>query len=322
MRRREFVMLAASGVAILPLAALAQTNKPRRIAFVHSGIPADRLTETGGTFWIKRFYEELRRLGAIEGVNLVVERYSAGGSSSRFASLAAEVVSSKPDVIICNNNVLVKAFMAATAAIPIVAIMGDPLADGLVSNLARPGGNLTGVSIVAGPGIAAKRLQLLKEAIPESTRFMFLLQSQAEQERSGLTLPVKLFAEVNEAQFRSAFAELAEQHVEAVLISDGGSFLANRAVIIELAAKYRLPLIYPYRDYAEQGGLMAYGPDLGELAARMAGDVHQIFNGTKPGDIPVYQPSKFELVINLKTANTLGLTIPPLLLAQADEVIE
>ena len=236
--------------------------------------------------------------------------------------LAAEVAATKSDVIICNNNARVRAFQSASALIPIVAIMGDPIGDKLMSSLARPGGNLTGVTVVAGPGFQAKRLQILQEAIPVATKFVFLLQLQAEQERSGLSLPVKIFADVNSAQLREAFAEMARQQVEGVLVSESGSFLANRAALIELAATYRIPAIYPYRDYAEKGGLMAYGPKLGELAVRMAGDVHLILNGTKPGDIPVFQPSKFELVINLKTAKALGLTIPPLLLAQADEVIE
>ena len=320
MKRRHFIGLAGGATLAWPLGLRAQ--EPRRIAFVHTGIPAAKLTETGGTLWIRRFYEESRVLGRIEGPNLVVERFSAEGSTSRFATLAATVVSRKPDVIICNNNALVKAIMSATATIPIVAIMGDPVAGGLVSSLAHPGGNLTGVSIDAGPGIAAKRVQILKEAMPAATKIAYLLGSPAEEERSGVALIAKMLAEVNEAQLRGAFTELAEQHVDAALVSDSGSFLASRAMIIALAAEYHLPAIYAYRDYVQQGGLMSYGPELGDLAKRMANDVHQILNGARPGDIPVYLPSKFELVINLKTAKALGLVIAPLLLAQADEVIE
>lgn len=323
MKRRDFIGLVGGASVAWPFGLRAQQPlETRRIAFVHSGIPAAKLTETGGTLWIRRFYEELRTLGRVEGTNLVVERFSAEGSPSRFGSLAAAIVSRKPDVIISNFNVLVKALMTATDTIPIVGIMGDPVAGGLVASLARPGANLTGVSIDAGPGIAAKRLQILKEAMPAATKIAFLLGSRAEEERSGVALMTKMLTEVNEAQLRGAFIGLSEQHVEAALISDSGSFLASRAMIVELAAKYRLPAIYAYRDFAEEGGLMSYGPELGDLAKRMANDVHQILNGAKPGDIPVYLPSKFELVINLKTAKALGLAIPPLLLARADEVIE
>ena len=322
MRRRDFIGI-LSGAAVVPVAAHAQQpQKSRRIAFVHSGIPADKLTETAGPFWVRRFYEELRTLGYAEGVNLTVERFSAEGRTDQFAAVAAAVVASNPDVIVSNFNALVKALMKATTAIPIVGLTGEPISDGLVSNLARPGGNLTGASISAGVAMGAKRLQYLKEAVPAAAKVGYLSGSRAEVERSGVTLWTKIIAEVNEAQLRSAFAEMADQHVDAAIVSETGSFLAQRALIVELAAQYRLPMIYPYRDFVEQGGLMAYAPDLGELAKRMASDVHQIFNGTKPGDIPFFLPTKFDLVLNLKTAKSLGLTIPATLLDFASEVIE
>jgi putative tryptophan/tyrosine transport system substrate-binding protein len=322
MRRREFIGI-LGGAAALPGAARAQqVPKPRRLAFVHSGIPADKLTEKAGPFWVRRFYEELRALGFSEGVNLIVERFSAEGRTDRFAAVAAAVVASNPDVIVSNFNALVKALMKATTSIPIVGLTGEPVSDGLVSNLARPGGNLTGASISAGVAMGAKRLQYLKEAVPTAVKVGYLSGSLAEVERSGITLWTKIIAEVNVAQLSSAFAEMADQHIDAGLVSETGSFLAQRAVIVELAAKHRLPIIYPYRDFVEQGGLMAYAPDLGELAKRMASDVHQIFNGTKPGDIPFFLPTKFDLVINLKTAKTLDLTIPPTLLDFASEVME
>src|SRR6202140_162186 len=170
MRRRKFISLvggAAASSFFWRHAARAQhARKERRIAFVHSGIAADKLTETAGPFWVRRFYETLRGLGDGEGSNLVIERYSAGGRSERFAPLAAEVVSRNPDVIVANLNDLVKTFAAATAAIPIVAITGAPIAGGLVTNLAHPGGHLTGVSINPGIEIYGKRLQILKEAMP------------------------------------------------------------------------------------------------------------------------------------------------------------
>ncbi len=179
MRRRAFIT-ALGGAAAWPVAAWAQqAQRQYRIAFVHSGIPVDQLTETAGPFWVRRFYETLRGLGYTEGVNLVVERYSAEGRFERFASLAAEVAGRNPQVIVVNLNDLVKAFAAATTTIPIVAVMGDPIATGLVANLARPGGNLTGVSVDAGFEIVAKRLQILKEVMPSAAKVAYLASSRA-----------------------------------------------------------------------------------------------------------------------------------------------
>jgi putative ABC transport system substrate-binding protein len=212
--------------------------------------------------------------------------------------------------------------MSATATIPIVGIVSDPVASGLTSNLARPGGNLTGVSIDAGPGIAARRLQILKEAVPAATRFAFLVDALSEEQRAGFEVTTKLLAAVDDTHLRRAFAEMADDKVDAALISTGGSFLAQRALIVALAAQHRLPVIYAFREYAESGGFMAYGPELGELAKRLAFDVHQILGGARTGDLPIHLPTKFELVLNLKTAKDMGLAIPQSLLAQADEVIE
>ena len=323
MKRRTFTGLV--GGAALPWARATQAQqsvKTRRIAFVHTGVPVAEQTETSRTTWIRTFFAELRRLGLVEGSNAVVERLSAEGSTSRYAALAADTVGIKPDVIVANSNALISLLMKATTSIPIVGIMGDPIADGLAANLARPGGNLTSVSIDGGPGIFAKRLQILREAVPAAAKVAYLAGTRAEAQRSGIAVKTRLLAEVNETELRRTFAELVQDKTEAVLMSDAGSFLASRALIIELAAKHRLPAMYTYRQFAEAGGLLAYGPDLGELAKRMALSVQQILGGTKAGDIPIYQPTKFELVINLKTAKALGLTIPQAVLAQADEVIE
>ena len=332
MRRRDFMKL-LSGAAAWPIAAGAQQfQKPHRIAFVHSGIPADHLSETTGPFWVRRFYETLRGLGETEGGNLVVERYSAEGRADRFAALAAEVVGRKPDVIVSNLNDLVKAFTTATTTIPIVAIIADPIALGLVRSLARPGGNLTGVSIDTGTGIVAKRLQILKEAMPSAIKVAYLLSNSGTWDSStglpdaarqlGIALTGNFLAEVNEVQLRRTFAAMSEQKLDAAIVDEGGTFLAQRVLIAELAQKHRIPVIYPYRDYADSGGLMAYAPELGELAQRMANDVHQILNGAKPGDIPFYQPNKFQLIVNLKAAKALDLIIPQSLITSADEVIE
>lgn len=336
MRRRKFISLAGGTAALSllwPAVARSQSlRKPRRIAFVHSGIPADQLTESAGPFWVRRFYETLRGLGDLEGGNLAVERYSAEGRTERFAALAVEVVSRNPEVIVTNLNALTRAFMAATATIPIVAITQDPLAAGLITSLARPGGNLTGVSIDAGFAIVAKRLQILNEAMPKATKATFLLSNLLDEragssyreaaQQMGIELALNFLAEINDAELRRTFAEMAQQKLDAALVDDGGSFLAHRALIAELAEKYRLPVIYPYRDYVDLGGLITYAPDLGELAQRMANDVHQILGGAKVGDIPYFQPTKFLLIINLKAAKRLGLELPPTLILRADEVIE
>jgi putative ABC transport system substrate-binding protein len=266
------------------------------------------------------------------GGNLVIERYSAEGHSERFASLAATVVSRNPDVIVSNLNDLVKAFTAATNTIPIVGITTDPIAAGLLKSLSHPGGNLTGVSIDAGIEIFAKRLQILKEAIPKTAKVAYLLSVGWDDRvrtsyreagrRMGIELTDNFLPQVDDAQLRRSFAEMAQQQFDAALIDEGGSFLAQRALIVELAKKYRLPVIYPYRDYVDLGGLIAYAPDLGELAERLANDVHQILKGSKAGDIPYYQPTKFLMMIDMKTAKAFGLEIPAALIARADEVIE
>ena len=332
MQRRDFITLVGCTAAAWPLAARAQqAQRQHRIAFVHSGIPADYLTETSGPFWVRRFYETLRGLGDAEGGNLVVERYSAEGRSDRYGALAAVVVNRNPDVIVVNLNSLIKAFAAATTTIPIVGITGDPIAGGLVTNLARPGGNLTGVSVNAGIEIYAKRLQILKEVMPRASKVAYLLSSawdgtelsyREAGQHFGIALIENILSEVSDAQLRRTFAEMGQQQIDAAIVDEGGSFLAQRALIVELAGKHRLPVIYPYRDYVDLGGLMAYAPELGELAQRIANDVHQILNGAKPGDIPFYQPNKFQLIVNLKTAGALDLEIPAPLVARADEVIE
>jgi putative ABC transport system substrate-binding protein len=333
MRRRDFLGVLSGAAVAFPFGASAQqAQKQRRIAFVHSGIPADLLTESAGPFWVRRFYQTLRELGDTEPGHLVVERYSAEGRSERFAALAAAVVSRNPDVILTNSNSLVKTFTMATATIPIVGITGDPIAAGLVTSLAHPGGNLTGVSIDAGFEIVSKRLQILKEAVPRAIKVAYLLSNAWDDrtmssyreagQRLGMALTGNILPEVDDARLRRIFAEMAQQNFDAVLVDEGGSFLALRALIVELAEKHRLPVIYPYRDYVDLGGLITYAPDLGELAQRLANDVHQILNGAKAGDIPFYQPSKFQLLINLKAAKILDLTVPSSLLLRADEVIE
>jgi putative ABC transport system substrate-binding protein len=335
MHRREFITFLGGASFAWPLTARAQqARKQGRIAFVHSGIPAAQLTETEGPFWVRRFFETLRGLGDVEGTNLVVERYSAEGRSDNLADLAATVVGRNPDVIVTNLHALVTAFTQATSKIPIVAIAGNSIWERLVKSFAQPGGNLTGVSINAGTEISGKRLEILKEAMPSVTKVAYLasargawdgdtgLAAREAARRLGVTLSGTFLPEVNDAHIRQTFADLKQQQLDAALIDEGGGFLAQRALIVEMAEKHRLPICYPYRDYVDLGGLMAYAPDLGELAQRLADDVHKIINGAKPGDIPIYQPTRFQLIVNLGAAKVLGITFPQAISARADEMIE
>jgi putative ABC transport system substrate-binding protein len=332
MRRRDFI----AGVL---LAAATQSSwaqqraTQRRIAVFHPAIPAALLTETGGgTAW-RAFFAELRRLGYVEGENLIIERYSAEGHHERYAGLAKEIVGRNPDLIVTGTNPVVITFKAATSTIPIVAFMLDPLKAGLVSSLARPGGNLTGITLDAGIEIWGKRLEMLKEAIPSTSKATFLAMREGWNEtfgqvlqdaagRLGISLTWTLPQQGTPAEIERVFAAMGQQRPDAVLVSGEGDLYANRALIAELALKNRLPAMCPYRDYVDAGGLMAYTVDLAELLKRMAIDVHQILNGARPGDIPIYQPTKFELLINLKTAQALGITLSPSLLSRADEMIE
>jgi putative ABC transport system substrate-binding protein len=334
MTRRELIALLGGTAAAWPVGVRAQQPATQqRIAIFHPAIPTTLLTETGGGSAWRAFFGELRRLGYVEGENLIIERYSAEGHHERYADLAREIVTRNPDVIVTGTNPVVIAFKAASSTIPVVAFMLDPLKAGLVTSLARPGGNLTGITLDAGIEIWGKRLQMLKEAIPSITTAAFLGMRDGWEGSSGevlraagaelgISLVFMLPQKGNSSEIERVFAVMEQQRPDAVLVSGEGDLYAHRQLIAELAEKNRLPVMCPYRDYVEAGGLMAYAVDLAELLRRMADDVHQILKGAKPGDIPIYQPTKFHLLINLKTAKTLGLTLPSALLARADEVIE
>ena len=313
MRRRDFITF-LGGAAAWPLVAQAQKSpEMRRLAIVNPSAPVAELTETGNPRYVA-FFKELRQLGYVEGQNIAIERYSGQGRTDHYAELVREVVGRNPDLILTNRSLLVLNFKAATSTIPIVGLMADPVRFGIVESLARPGGNITGVSTDAGLEIWGKRLD-------KSPIAMEALQEAAE--RMGILLiGPPLEGTLQEQEYRRVFEGFAQGHPDALIVGDQAENLTYRRIIIELAAKSGLPALYPYREQAEAGGLMAYAPDLLDLYRRAAGNVSDILNGAKPSDIPVYQASKFELVINLKTAKTLGLTISPSLLARADEVIE
>jgi putative ABC transport system substrate-binding protein len=332
MRRREFIGL-VGGAAMWPLAVQAQQpTKMKRIALVHTAEKVGNMTIAGRRPF-HAFFEQLEALGHIEGRNLLVERYSAEGRPDHFAGLARDVVSARPDLIVAMSGVLATNFQMATTTIPIVTVASDPVAVGLVPSLAHPGGNITGISVDAGLQIWGKRLGLLREIVPNLSNARFLASQVAWETfegpavrtaagQAGITLAGAVLNTIDEAAYQRVFNSMKQDQVDALLVSSSGEHVINRVVIVELAAKYRVPAIYPYREFTEVGGLMAYSVDLGVIWRLMADLVDKILKGANPGDLPFAQPTKFELIVNLKTAEALGLDIPATLVARADEVIE
>src|SRR6266568_3382017 len=328
MDRRDTVLaLLALGAA--PLAAEAQqAAKVARIGFLAVNLaPNSHLREA--------FLQGLRDLGYVEGRNLVIESRSAEGKFERFPALAAELVALKVDVIVAPLTPAALAAKQATRTLPIVfTTAADPVTSGLVTNLARPGGNVTGLSILA-PELIGKRLELLTQAVPGVNRVAVLRQPGAFGERTEkdiLTaaevaagaLGVRLhFVEARGPDdFDGAFSEITRVRADALTVLPSPMLNTERRRLVDLAAKNRLPAVYEWREYVDAGGLMAYGPNLADLYRRAATYVDKILKGGKPGDLPVEQPAKFELIINLKTAKDLGLTISQSVLARADEVIQ
>jgi putative ABC transport system substrate-binding protein len=329
MRRREFITLVGSAVAAWPLTAF---GKAQRIAIVSSSFPVSKTTETSGDPLFQAFFHELRRLGYIEGQGLVIERYSGEGRSSHYADLARDVVSRNPDVVISiGTNELTLDFKAATTTIPIVGAMGVPVEAGIVASLARPGGNITGVSVNAEQGQWEKRVEMLHQVVPQATRLGFLQPREAREQWGPKEQSIwmgdtwvgpPLNHPIDEAEYRHVFASLVQDRAEGILVGEEDVHVANVKLIVELAEKSRLPAIYPFKLFVEAGGLMSYGTDVSIYGRNIGDIVGQILKGAKPSAIPIRQPTKFEMVINLKTAKALGLTMPATLLVAADEVIE
>jgi putative tryptophan/tyrosine transport system substrate-binding protein len=331
MRRRDFTIGLLLAAAVQSAQAQQRAKQQHRIAIVVASGPVARIDDPASRPW-QAFWEELRRLGDIEGQNLTVERYSGEGRPEGYADLAREVVSRNPDVIVPISPPIMQAVSAATSAIPIVG-SGAYTRLGLVPSLARPGGNITGITVDVGEEINGKRLQILKEAVPSASKVAVLAMRTAWEGTDGqqfreagrqLAIPLipLLVQESTPVEYQRVFSEIAQPPPDAIIVSGTAELYPYRQLIVELVEKSRLPAMYPYREYAEAGGLMAYGTDLAELWRRIADDLHQVLNGAKPGDIPIYQSTKFEFLINLNAAKTLALIIPPALLATADEVIE
>ena len=327
MRRREFITL-LGGAAVWPLAARAQQmGKVPRIGYLGSSSPSLE------PHFVEAFRQKLRELGHIEGENIAIEYRWAEGQDGRLPDLAAELARLQPNVIVTTGTPGALAAMQATKTIPIVmASSGDPVGAGLVTSLARPGGHVTGFTIV-GPQIEGKRLDLLKEAVPELSRVAVLWNPSYPAsvsyfntiENAGRTLRISLdpVAEVRRAnELDNAFFAIASARPRALLVVADRFLLAHRKRIVEFAVAKRLPGMFPYREYVEAGGLMSYAPSNIELFRGAATYVDKILKGAKPGDLPVQEPTKLELIVNLKTSKAIGLTVPESFLLRADELIE
>ena len=325
-RRRAFVFALACGLLLMPLAAETQppSGKTARIGYLSSSSGPSHLDEA--------FRQGLRDLGYIEGKNIVIEYRWADFKPDRASILAAELVRLNVDIIVSTGGPIpALAAKGATTTVPIVFETGDPVGAGLVTRLDRPGGNLTGVDNFMGE-LNVKRLELLKEAVPGISRVGVLANPATpatarglkQVEGAALALRVKLHVlEARERQeIDAAFAAMARGRVEALLLLTDPMFFAQRGRIVELAAKHRLPGIFFLREFADAGGLLSYSPNLTERYRRLATYVDKILKGAKPGDLPIEQPTKFEFVINVKTAKALGLTIPQSVLGRADEIIQ
>jgi ABC-type uncharacterized transport system substrate-binding protein len=324
MTRTGLVITLTLTLLAAPLAAEAQSaGKVYRIGWLHpQPLPKQ---------WLAGFDQGLREFGYLEGKDLVIERLWGDGDFDRLPAMAAELVRLKVDVLISGNSRALRELQKATRTIPIVMLgAGDPLGAGLVASLARPGGNITGLSQLA-PELSGKRLELLKEVVPDLARVTMLSnpgnpsvviglqETRAAAKTLGLTLhslDVRKPAELD-----SALATIARARPDALVLPIDSMIHEQRTRIAEFALKHGLPSIGVYREFVEAGGLMVYGASIPDIFRRSVGYIDKILKGAKPADLPVEQPTKFEFVINLKTAKTLGLTIPPSVLVRADEVI-
>ena len=327
MRWRAFMVFLASGMTVWPLGIGAQqSQKIFRVGILLPGTPASFSLRT------KAFLDGLRELGYVEGATIAFEWKWGQDRVETLSGLAADLARSNVDVIITGGTSAAKALKAATPTIPIVvAIVSDPVAAGLVDNLARPGGNLTGFSIVA-PELGGKRLELLKEVVPGVSSVAVLLNTRNPQSQIELkemraaaqAMRLQLYPiEIStEDGLEDAFAAMNKAAVQALVVLTDPILFSQRKRTVDLANRNRLPAVYFFQGFAEEGGLMSYGPSDTDLFRRAAAYVDRILKGTKPGDLPIEQPTKFELFINLKAANMVGVTIPESFLLRADKVIE
>ena len=323
-------MIAAGALVAAPLAGNAQPP-PRiaRIGYLSPNLAASPQLRDA-------FRQGLRDLGYVEGRNVVVEYRDAQGQVDRLPALAAELAALKVDVILAEGGTLgLRVAMQSTTTIPIVVAAGDPVGSGFVTSLARPGGNVTGLSSL-GPELVGKRLELLKQAVPRVDRVAVLrppwraldeltakdMLKAADVAARALGVQPQFIEARGPDEFARAFSAMTSARAGALTVLPSNMFVRERRRLVDLAAKNRLPAVYTSREFVDAGGLMSYGAHQPDLFRRAATYVDKILKGAKPGDLPIEQPTKFELVINLKTAKDLGLTIPPSVLARADDLIQ
>jgi putative ABC transport system substrate-binding protein len=327
-KRREFITLIGGAAAAWPLAAGAQQPTMPVLGFVSFAQREATLQAS----WYEAFHDGLRNHGWVPGRNLLIEYRFADDKPDRLAALVQDLVRLKLDAIFVPTRPALPAVRTATTTIPIVFVsLGDPVAEGWVASLARPGGNLTGVAGLS-PDLAGKRLELLRELAPSLSKVAVLWNpaNSAEElavkvtETAARSLGMSLVVEHagSPGEFHRAIAAIAQSDAKSIVVLPDPMFLANREQLVELIRQSRLPAIYMETGFVAAGGLISYGPNFTELFRRAAAYVDKILKGAKPGDLPVEQPTKFELVINLKTAKALGIEVPPTLLARADQVIE
>jgi putative ABC transport system substrate-binding protein len=331
-KRREFIsLLGGAAVGWPALVSAQQSAKVARIGYLATG----SLESPETRVLLDAFRQGLRERGLVEGQNIIIEYRAAEGKFERLPSLANDLVGLKLDLIVAPITLAARAVQQATTTIPIVVqLMGDPVEDGLVASLARPGGNITGQAYL-GPELVAKRLDLLKQALPNMSRVAALWHPGEFSERTmrdmvkatevqarSLDLQLQLVGVQDAEDFDRAFSVITEQGAEALLVFPGPMLFIERKRLVDLTTIHRLPSMFGAREFVEVGGLIAYGASITDLYRQSAIYVDKILKGTKPADLPVEQASKFELVVNLKTAKVLGITIPPSIMVQADEVIE
>jgi len=328
MNRRRFIGAVAAGLAAMPWVSRAQdTSRIWRIGFLEAGAPA------ANQHFLDAFKRGLREQGYIEGQTVVVVERWADGSVERFPVLLDELVQAKVDILVVASTPGAVAAKAAVKTIPVIFVgAADPVGVGIVASLGRPGGNLTGFSQAEEEGLVGKRIELFREAVPPIDRLALIWNpaapgvalrlKEARSSAAKFHMTLRPFEVRDAKELDGIFATIAKERLSRLMVLADPLTVRNRVHIVELAAKTRLPAIYPFLEFAHAGGLMAYGASIPELFRRAAGYVDKIVKGAKPADLPVEQPTKFDFVINLKTAKALGLTIPRPVLARADEVIQ
>lgn len=308
---------------------------PKRIAVVHPTEKPEGISIKGRRTF-KAYFGELARQGYVEGHNLIVERYSALGRPEAYEGVARTIVESRPDVIVALSGPMARQLKPLTDKIPIVTATADPIIGRLVTSLARPEANITGVSVDSGVELNGKRLQLLHETVTRLRQVRLLVPAtnlglwrqslqlmQAFADQAGISLDLAVLSgNIDKEAYVSVFESMANERVDGLIVQDGAENITFRHVIAELAAAHKLAAIYAYREAVEAGGLMSYGVDLADVLRRLADMTVQVLRGTKPSDIPFYQQTKFELILNRRAAIPLGIEFPSGLLLSADEVIE